>query len=353
MIENADLIDTLLRGGAAGVSLLLALILATVGRRSRTGLLGALFSFSTAIYVVISSAVLPLPQGAAAIPLVIIAIWGTVFFWWFGSSLFDDSFRWRWWRFAPLVLLPSFFLTRFFGVVEGNVAAAFLYFHLTINALLFADVLRLAIVHAGDDLVDPRRRFRIVISVVVGVFGIGIAIVELAETQIPLPDALRHLQAASIFALNVLFGAWFLAPRDGLFALDDAPAPADSSPQSPRISAADRAIFDKLTGLMSNGAYRAEALTVASLAEQVGVPEHHLRKLINGALGFRNFSAFLNSYRIKDAKKALADPENARRQIIQIALDLGYGSIAPFNRAFKEATGKTPTAYRKDALDQA
>lgn len=352
MIENADLIDTLLRGGAAGVSILLALILATFGGRSRTGLLGALFSFSTAIYVLISSPVLLLPQGPAAIPIVVVAIWGTVFFWWFGSSLFDDSFRWRWWRFAPLVLLPSFFLMRFFSVVEGGVAAAFLYSHLTINALLFADVLRLAIVHAGDDLVDPRRRFRIVISVVVGVFGIGIAIVELAETHIALPGGLRHLQAASIFALNVLFGAWLLAPRDGLFAIVAAPAPTDSSPQTPQIGAADQVIFDKLTALMSDGAYRAEGLNVASLAEQVGVPEHHLRKLINGALGFRNFSAFLNSYRIEDAKSALSDPENARRQIIQIALDLGYGSIAPFNRAFKEATGKTPTAYRKDALGQ-
>ena len=82
------------------------------------------------------------------------------------------------------------------------------------------------------------------------------------------------------------------------------------------------------------------------------MPEHQLRKLINGALGFRNFSAFLNARRIPDAKAVLADPDNAKRQVLQIALDLGYGSIAPFNRAFKEATGQTPTEFRKTALGE-
>ena len=102
--------------------------------------------------------------------------------------------------------------------------------------------------------------------------------------------------------------------------------------------------------LMDDGVYREEGLSVASLAEKVGVPEHQLRKLINGALGFRNFSSFLNARRIEDAKAELANGDNARKQILQIALDLGYGSIAPFNRAFKLATGQTPTEYRKSAL---
>ncbi|WP_414673883.1 helix-turn-helix domain-containing protein [Marinimicrobium sp. UBA4509] len=32
--------------------------------------------------------------------------------------------------------------------------------------------------------------------------------------------------------------------------------------------------------------------------------------------------------------------------MMNIALDLGYGSIGPFNRAFKRHTGLTPTQYR-------
>jgi len=36
--------------------------------------------------------------------------------------------------------------------------------------------------------------------------------------------------------------------------------------------------------------------------------------------------------------------------VLTIALDLGYGSLGPFNRAFKEMTGMTPTAYREKTI---
>jgi AraC-like DNA-binding protein len=36
--------------------------------------------------------------------------------------------------------------------------------------------------------------------------------------------------------------------------------------------------------------------------------------------------------------------------VLTIALDLGYASLGPFNRAFKEMTGITPTAYRQQEL---
>ncbi|MEM9015304.1 MAG: AraC family transcriptional regulator, partial [Pseudomonadota bacterium] len=91
-----------------------------------------------------------------------------------------------------------------------------------------------------------------------------------------------------------------------------------------------------------------EGLTVARLAGRVGVPEHHLRKVINGQLGFRNFSAFLNERRVADAKSILSDPTHDQKQVLQIALDLGYGSVASFNRAFKRATSQTPTEFRKN-----
>ncbi|GJL92388.1 helix-turn-helix domain-containing protein [Hyphococcus sp.] len=356
MTEQFADIETILRGGAAGVSLLLAITLGAYGRRSQTSLLAALFCLSTSIYVLISGAtMIPLPK-AVLVPLAVVAIWGTVFFWWFGASLFDDNFRWRWWRFAPLILMPPFFLGRIFGLFDGIIASTLLYIHLLVNALLFADVLRLAIVNAADDLVDPRRRFRIIISVVIAVFGISIAIAEMTETTRELPDWLVKFQAAAIFALNLLFGAWLLAPRTSLFLPEIAGPPVTAPPeqgwaeQGRKVPPGDRPAYERLMALMDDGVYREESLSVAALAEKVGVPEHQLRKLINGALRFRNFSSFLNARRIEDAKAELADGDNARKQILQIALDLGYGSIAPFNRAFKMATGQTPTEFRKSAL---
>ncbi len=43
----------------------------------------------------------------------------------------------------------------------------------------------------------------------------------------------------------------------------------------------------------------------------------------------------------------------AHLPILTIALDLGYGSIGPFNRAFKAAVGVPPSAYRAARLARA
>ena len=44
---------------------------------------------------------------------------------------------------------------------------------------------------------------------------------------------------------------------------------------------------------------------------------------------------------------ALADPTQAEVPVITIAMDAGFQSLGPFNRAFKATTGVTPTEYRR------
>jgi AraC-like DNA-binding protein len=96
--------------------------------------------------------------------------------------------------------------------------------------------------------------------------------------------------------------------------------------------------------------YRDETLSIARLAGLLGEQEYRLRRTINGQLGFRNFSAFLNSYRLAEVKAALADPAQRDVPIITIALDAGFGSLGPFNRAFREAEGMTPSEFRARTL---
>src|SRR5262249_18029533 len=96
--------------------------------------------------------------------------------------------------------------------------------------------------------------------------------------------------------------------------------------------------------------YRQESLSIGILAVKLGMPEHRLRILINQELGYRNFSAFLNRYRIDQAKAALPDPGQVDVPVLTIALDAGFRSITPFNRAFKADTGLTPTEFRQTAL---
>lgn len=92
--------------------------------------------------------------------------------------------------------------------------------------------------------------------------------------------------------------------------------------------------------------YRDPDLSVASLARRLAVPEYLLRRLIHDRLGCRNFAAFVNEYRLREVCERLSDPAADRRPILTLALEAGFGSIGPFNRAFRDRHGMTPTEFR-------
>ncbi len=112
--------------------------------------------------------------------------------------------------------------------------------------------------------------------------------------------------------------------------------------------AADQKLIDALMRLMADERiYRHDNVTIGTLASRLSIPEYRLRRLINQRLGYRNFNVFLNEHRIEEAKAALADPTQAEVPVITIAMDAGFQSLGPFNRAFKAITGVTPSEYRR------
>jgi len=122
-------------------------------------------------------------------------------------------------------------------------------------------------------------------------------------------------------------------------------------PTAPSPAGADAALTAALRKMIEHDkVYREPDLSIASLAQKLGIPEYRLRRLINEQLGHRNFSAFINGYRLAEAEAALGDPPQADVPVLTIALDAGFGSIGPFNRAFKAHTGLTPTEYRRARL---
>ena len=96
--------------------------------------------------------------------------------------------------------------------------------------------------------------------------------------------------------------------------------------------------------------YRNENVNLASLAAQLNTPEYKLRRLINQRMGYRNFNAFVNGYRLDAVRAALLDPTQSHLPVLTLALEAGFQSIGPFNRAFKAATGQTPTQFRQNTL---
>jgi AraC-like DNA-binding protein len=115
------------------------------------------------------------------------------------------------------------------------------------------------------------------------------------------------------------------------------------------LSTHDSAIAAVQRAFADQRVYRDGELTVASLAVKLRMPEYRLRKLIHEQLGYRNFNALLHDYRIAEACLDLADPAKSTLPILTIALTVGYNSINPFNRAFRDAKGMTPSAYRARA----
>lgn len=89
--------------------------------------------------------------------------------------------------------------------------------------------------------------------------------------------------------------------------------------------------------------YREMRLNRASLAEKLNIGEHYLSRIINHHFN-KNFNDLINSYRIEEAKtRLIAEPG---QQITTIGFEVGFNSIASFNRVFKEKIGVSPTEFR-------
>lgn len=108
----------------------------------------------------------------------------------------------------------------------------------------------------------------------------------------------------------------------------------------------DAKLAERLLHLLREEEIHADPdLRIGDVAVRLRQPEYRVSQCISTALGFANFNRLINHYRIESAKRALADPQD-RRSILQIAFDCGFGSVGPFNRAFKDEVGLTPRAFR-------
>jgi AraC-like DNA-binding protein len=197
-----------------------------------------------------------------------------------------------------------------------------------------------------DDLIEERRALRTRLVGAVGAFVLLTNIVEIAVFSGFGPERWRSLLQAGILLLTLaLCAAMFGIRQPALLGAvrrsvgQTRPEPAEDDPLAARLTAF----------MESEKAHRDEGLTIAGLAARLGEQEYRLRRVINGQLGHRNFAQFLNGYRLAEVKAALADPSQKDVPILTIALDAGFGSLGPFNRAFREAEGITPTEYRARA----
>ena len=107
-------------------------------------------------------------------------------------------------------------------------------------------------------------------------------------------------------------------------------------------------LFGRLERLMQNDqVYKNSLFTREKMAELLGTNRTYLSQTINEQTGL-TFTHYMNKYRIEEARRILADPQDDT-PIKAIAADLGFSSVSTFYTLFKAAVQMSPDQYRKHA----
>jgi AraC-like DNA-binding protein len=351
-------LDLGLRGAVVGLFLVVCVVLLRSATFRLTANLGVAMGVAGTAYAISTAPFFPTWSFGWHSPFVALAMGFPVIFWLWARAIFDEDFALRPWHGAAWALVAGLGLVTYNGWTSWPGLAATCGRVLALAGIGFA-LSAAAQIPKGWRKAVMTGRGRLLIALVIGIsFQIvlnaaaGLAAVPLRS--ISLTDALG-LGVAGLLSVWMML---FYPPecQQAVASAGGGEARRSSSGSFWRagLSAPDRASLNRLEHLMAaERTYRREGLTIGLLAVRLGMPEYRLRALINDGLGYRNFNAFLNRYRIDEAKVALADPGQLDVPVLTIALDAGFQSLAPFNRAFKADTGLTPTEFRRRAAAEA
>ena len=366
MPDNEIQWEMFLRGAVAGLLLFHLVNLALHGARpAARAALGA-FTLSVLAYLICQQGdvLLSLPRPLILV-LMALCVSSTAWMWIAARALFNDDFAFSVRAIALALALVALGLAAnvpFLPEVGGSrtayqpgaVVSALSRLHAA-AMLAFTAAALWEIVHGrNDDLVEPRRAARRWAAMGIGLYAAVALVIELAVRGQPIGRLLPALHVAGIGCVTLAL-AVLVARRslDEVLGFAEPPLPLVTPEPAPTVPApvlvearpgkqaqALMRLTDAMTG---ERLYRREGLTLATLAQALALGEAELRSLINQYLGYRNFNDFLHHYRLQEASARVAG-ENL--PILTIALECGYGSIGPFNRAFKQRMGMTPSEYR-------
>jgi AraC-like DNA-binding protein len=346
-----ETIDVILRTISVMVAVLLAGLLLATARRHRAALPGALFALAAAAFFVTS-----VPGSAAELnawfyPLTALCVSKAAWFWLFAKMLFNDDARLMPRHLAiagAVAVIGTWQQTVFVGQFRAGSATPWE----TVIGFGF-DAALLAFVVLGlweawrdlsVDLVERRRRLRLGFMIATGAYlalALGVQTGNLLN-GINTPVLVARANAALVAAVFLAAAACLLQLRSASWL---EPSRATRAVALNRVEAAVLAQLER--ALVHERIHLQEDLTIGALARHLRTGEHVLRRVINAGMGYRNFRDFLHTWRIREACAELARPEQARQPVLSIAMKVGYGSVGPFNRAFKARVGMTPTAYRR------
>lgn len=114
-----------------------------------------------------------------------------------------------------------------------------------------------------------------------------------------------------------------------------------------KLSDEEEEISKKVKELLEiDKVYHEYSYSRKDMAIEVGTSEARLSKIISVKFG-QSLPRLLNNKRVEDAKRLLVQTNET---IQVIAREVGFNSLASFNRAFKEKEGISPSAFRSQGL---
>jgi AraC-like DNA-binding protein len=277
--------------------------------------------------------------------------------WLLSLKLFDDNFKIR--RVHPgiWVLAITSLIMRSIGSYYANYAielGAFAYFITWVYSQFVLLGFSLTAVYVAvkgfrSDLVIERRYERVIFVICVAILLLLMAgnrgawvinaIAEGTFSAAPLPPVLYSIYA---YFVTVALFFWKFRVVDLLVFRSSARSAPDKVDDEQ--FSRERKLSAQIKGVMEKEKlYHESSLTVPVLAAHVASQEYLVRRAINNHMGYRNFSEFLNHYRINETIQLLSETDDP---ITSIGMDVGYTSLSSFYKAFKTTHGVTPKQYR-------
>ncbi|MEN9539480.1 MAG: hypothetical protein RLZZ126_1715 [Pseudomonadota bacterium] len=348
MAFDLSMVDLAMRAAAASLLLLHVLLALTGGLDRARRFTLATFVASIVSYLLCSHPAFRLLPSLGWVIVLCFCLMSAPLLWLLVWQVFDDAFVWR-----PTVWL----------LLVGTLAMGWLAV-LQIGGPVVSAVHKLMLIGFAlaslwqvvrdwrSDLVARRRRLRTWVTGTLGVYVLVVLAFELAFMGVMPPQGLMLLHLSGITVLAGWTALVFVQhpAHDWLVPAALAEAPLTGQVDPPRLTPVPpvlnrkSALQQRLRSAMSEGrAYAREGLSLSQLAEQLDASPAQLREAIHHGLGYRNFNDFLHHCRVDEAAQRLLAQD---LPVLSIALDVGYGSIGPFNRAFKQIKGVTPTKYK-------
>jgi YesN/AraC family two-component response regulator len=133
-----------------------------------------------------------------------------------------------------------------------------------------------------------------------------------------------------------------MALSKGLFSLEETLARVDATLERNRqLSSEAQRLVRRAMAFIHE--HYAGHISRTTLARHVALSEDYLTSCFRKELGVTPI-AYINRYRVYQAKQLLADP---RKSITEIALEVGFSDSGYFSRVFRREVGLSPEAYRR------